>query len=193
MIDIVEVFKQKANKVIQMEKNNKYIPLTIEQYNELMDKLTFYENNNESLKKQIESLETRLSKSKSNFSSVNAKYNSLLRKSKHEIKNELEKSVIQQIEDDIETKYHYKYVQKEWELKEKINDEIEKECNKRITRFNKMQERFNAKMLEEIDRYTNSYDVNQENNKGYLIGLMKTKKILNESFDEIRKGESKTL
>ena len=192
-MDIVEVFKQKANKVIQMEKNNKYIPMTIEQYNELMGKLTFYENNNESLKKQIESLETRLSKSKSNFSSVNAKYNSLLRKSKHEIKNELEKSVIQQIEDDIETKYHYKYVQKEWELKEKINDEIEKECNKRITRFNKMQERFNAKMLEEIDRYTNSYDVNQENNKGYLIGLMKTKKILNESFDEIRKGESKTL
>ena len=193
MSDIVQIFKQKANKCIELEKTKELIPMKIEQYNELMDKIMDLENENEFLKKRNEKLENDLKKTRHNYQSVNGKYNNLLRKSKNEVYDELKETMENKLRKDLEYCYEINYRIKVNEVYSNYAKEVEEETKKRILNIEEAKDLFNKKINEEIDRYVNLYDIEQENNKGYFIGIMKTKKILNEVFNNIRLKKYKKI
>lgn len=193
MNDIVQIFKQKANKVIELEKTKELIPMKIKQYNDIMDKIMDLENENEELKNKNEKLESDLKKTRHNYQSVNSKYNNLLRKSKNEVYDDLKEKMGDELRRDLSYRYEIDYRAKVNEIYSNYAKEVEEETKKRILNIEEAKDLFNKKINEEIDRYVNLYDIEQENNKGYFIGIMKTKKILNEVFNGIRLKDIKRL
>lgn len=171
------------------KRTNKVITIPVEQLSQIEQEyinvkkaLNIYRNEAEKYKKKYKE---QVNKTKS----WSAKYNAIIRKEKNEIYDELYHSQQERLEK--AAKYHLEYQQqqleeeylaKKMDIRQNIKEGIKEVIDTFVDRLSK-----------EKDRYEEQYDLENERNQGYLIGIAKTRKELIKAFEEYEKKVIKKL
>lgn len=190
----------KYRDIIAKEKEYKYAKISLEELNTMQDELFKLREENENLKLQNEELEAKYNNSKSKASSWSSKYHALERKEKNSIYNELKeqqfeilkrqaRDIVEWNADSERNKLELEYEKKKAEL----DITISRKVNERIDNLAKIRDEFSSFLSEEKDRYEEKYDLENERNQGYLIGIAKTRKVMLEAFDRYIKQDLKNI
>lgn len=181
----------KYRDVVAKEKEYKYAKISLEELNTMQDELFKLREENENLKLQNEELEAKYNNSKSKASSWSSKYHALERKEKNSIYNELKEQEFEKLKrqarDIVEWNANNEKHKLELEYEKKKSELdviISRKVNERIDNLAKIRAEFSSFLSEEKDRYEEKYDLENERNQGYLIGIAKTRKVMLEVFDK---------
>lgn len=186
----IEKLFEKYRKIIEQEKEYKYTKITIEQLNALNDELIKLREENEKLLKENEKISTKLKETKSRATSWCSKYNALATKEKKLIYEDLREKEYQKLYDEIKRKVDFDIfkernsLEREYKNKEiELHNKIVAGVNNRIDCLERIRDDFSTLLSYEKDRYEEKYDLDNERNQGYLIGIAKTRKTVLEVFD----------